>query len=514
MVATADNNKRIAKNAIYMYLRMGITMLVSLYTSRIILQNLGVSDYGVYNIVGSVITAFSFLSTPLSTATQRFYNFELGKDNKQKLNVIFNMSFVIYLALSLILVIIIEIAGLWFINNKMSLPEGRLDAAIFAFHFYLVTFVISLMKIPFDSLIIAHERMSFYAWLSILEVVLQLLNAFSLAYLAVDKLELFSFNHFVISAILITISISYCLRSFKYIRFARIRKVWDKQIFKSLFSFSGWTMFGSVAIMASNQGIGIILNTFFGVIINAAMGIANQVGGAINQFASNFQIAFRPQIVKYYAAGQKNDFFILINRSSKMSYLLLFGLVCPVCFNIVFILNAWLGADYVPKYSAIFTILISVYNLIGVLSNPMSMAIQATGRIKKYQLINSSAIILYVIVSYIFLKLGFEPVVVLWLHCLLDIVYLVIRLLFLKSYVDYSIPIYMKQVLLPIILVTIVVISIMTAVSNAISNELSRFIVSICTFFIIYIPLVLFVGLNKSERNGMLMMIKNKVKHS
>ena len=316
----AENNKRIAKNTMFLYVRMLLIMGVNLYTSRIVLQTLGVEDFGIYNVVGSIVVAFSFISGPLGSATQRYYNFELGRDDKAGLNLVFNHSVLIYALLSILIFIVIEIGGFWFIKNKMLLPNERLDVALFAFHFSVFAFVVSLFKTPFESLIIAHEKMSYYAYVSIVEVVLNLLNAYSLSFFSLDKLKLYAINRFLIIAIVFACVFIYTRRKFVYVYFVRI---WNKNVFKSLLSFSGWSLFGSVASMSANQGLNILLNVFFGVIVNAAMGIASQVNGAVNQFVSNFQVAFRPQIVKLYASGQLDQLRSLIMNTSKYSFLLL-----------------------------------------------------------------------------------------------------------------------------------------------------------------------------------------------
>lgn len=509
---TSDNNKRIAKNTMYMYFRMGVTMLVSLYTSRIVLQNLGVTDYGIYNVVGSVIAAFSFLSEPLSTATQRFYNYELGKNNKSQVNVVFNMSVIIYVILSLVLTIIIEAAGIWFINNKMSLPIDRIDAALFAFHLTVAAFVFDLIKIPYDSLILAHERMSFYAGISILDVIMKLLNAFSLIFLSFDKLYLFSTNLLIIIIIGLFVTILYCNKKFSYISIKKPKDIWDKKTFKDLFSFSGWSLFGAVANMTANQGLNILLNVFFGVVINAAMGIANQVNTAITQFASNFQTAFRPQIVKYYAANEIENLKLLITRTSKASYLLLFGLLCPIWFNINYILGLWLGADNVPQYTGEFCILMTTYALLNSISAPMWMTVQATGTIKKYQLIISSAIFLNIIFAYIFLLLGFPPTIVLLIKCILDILYIAIRLYFMKVMIQFSVIDFVRDVIKPLFFVSFIPILSLYFEITIISTDIIRAIVTCVGFYMLYIPLVYTVAFTKSERVFIKEYIK-KVKH-
>ena len=506
----SGNNKRIAKNTMYMYIRMGITMLVSLYTSRVILFNLGVSDYGLYTIVGSVIAAFTFISGPLGTATQRFYNYELGKGNTKQVNIIFNMSLIIYVFLSFLLFIIIEIAGIWFIHNKMELPIERMDAAIFAFHMSVIAFLFSLIKIPFDALIIANEKMSFYAWISIFDVVLKLLNAFSLVLFSFDKLELYVINLLVITIIELFITAIYSLSNFEYIGFRKPKKIWEKPTFKALLGFSSWSLFGSVASMTANQGLNILLNIFYGVIVNAAMGIANQVSNAVTQFVSNFQVAFRPQIVKYYASGQIEELQLLINRTARLSYMLLFGLMCPLWFNMQYILEIWLGVGSVPNYASVFCILMTVYALFETLSAPMWMTVQATGNIKKYQIVISTIIFMNIVLSYVFLMIGFNPTIVLVIKCCLDLIYLAVRLWFMRSMINMSIRVFLNDVLLPMGLISAVSILALLFLSYFTDSHLVQLITSMIVFVILYIPLVFCVGLTNNEQKVVLAYINIK----
>ena len=500
MPTTAENNKRIAKNTLYMYLRMGITMLVSLYTSRIVLSNLGISDFGIYNVVGSFVAAFSFISGPLSGAIQRFYNFELGKKDERQVNVLFNMSFIIFLVLSFFLLIIIQFAGLWFINNKMSLPPERLGAALFVFEFSLGSFVFNLLKTPFDSLIIANEKMSFYAWMSIADVILKLGNAFSLILFAGDKLELFAVNVLVINIIVMACAVMYCLKKFWYIHFLPIKKFWNRQTFNSLFSFSAWSLFGSVATMTATQGLNLLLNAFFGVVVNAAMGVANQINNAVTQFVNSFQVAFRPQLVKYYAANQLEELKVLLLRTSKVSYLLLLWLLCPIWFNIQFLLELWLGAANVPEYAGPFCILMTIYALQESMQAPLFNTIQATGKIKIYQIIISSAIFMNIVLSYIFMKMGFDPTVVLVIKCCVDFIYLVIRLIFVRKMIGLSITSFIKEVLIPLSIITVLSVGIMFIITPICQTPIIRLLISALFFVTIYPLLLLFVGLNKGER--------------
>ena len=498
MSEVSTNNKRIAKNTIFMYIRMGIVMLVQLYTSRIVLNSLGIDDYGIYNVVGSFVVAFTFISGPLGTATQRFLNFELGKRENSQLNVIFNLSFYSYLLLGLILFIVIEIAGEWYIHEKMILPPGRLEATEWAFQLSLLSLILGLFKTPFESSIVAYEKMSFYAYLGIAEVVLKLLNALSLEYIMVDKLKLYSVNQLAISAIVLLSTYLFCAINFKELRLKALSKVWDTNKFKELVSFSGWSLFGSVASMTANQGLNLLLNLFYGVAVNAAMGIANQINASVVQFVSNFQIAFRPQIVKSYASNNIGALRTLIFRTSKFSYLLLFAIVCPLCFNMQFILELWL--KHPPVYAAEFSILVLVYALTEALSAPMWMTVQATGRIKKYQIVISSIILMNIILSYVFLKLGSSPLVVLEIKCVLDLLYLAVRLLFMRNMVGLNVKSYLKDVIKPVMLTSILSLSLLYIFLCLSLEGWQRLLYTVSVFVISYPFLVMFIGMTSKER--------------
>lgn len=504
-----SNNKRIAKNTLFMYFRMGITMLVTLYTSRIILQVLGVDDYGIYNIVGSIVVAFSFLSGPLGAATQRFYNYELGKNNTSRVNYVFNHSIIIYVILSVILLVIIEIAGLWFIHNKMKLPVERFYAAQWAFQFSAICFIIGLIRMPFESLIIAHEKMSFYAYVSIVEVVLKLTNVYILMYMSLDKLILYAFNQIIISLIIIACIYLYCKRTFAYIYFKRM---WDKDLFKALLGFSGWSLFGSLAAMTANQGLNILLNIFYGVVVNAAMGIANQISNAVNQFVINFQVAFRPQLIKSYASNEIELLRKLISATSKYSFMLLFAIVCPIVVNLQFLLELWLGQNAVPEYTTEFTTFILIYALLETLSAPMCTVVQATGRIRVYQLVISSIMFCNIWISYIFLKLDFPPVVVLEVKCCLDCIYLFTRMLFMRKMVCFSVSKFIKEVLVPLLMITSLSLVLTYLTACNIHDGWTRLFSSSGAFLFSYIPLCLFIGMAKNEREKVISLVMNKIK--
>ena len=314
------NNKRIAKNTFILYIRMFVMMAVSLYTSRVVLEVLGETDYGIYNIIGGVVVLFSFFNGALLQATQRFLNFELGKKNIEGLERIFCMSMNAYLILSFIFLILAETIGLWFVNTQLNIPADRMTAANWVYQFSIATFIIRLIRVPYNATIIAYERMSFFAYMSLFEVILKLLMVYLLYAIKWDKLSFFAFFYTLLPILIYFIYKLYCNKHF-YITW--YKRIWDGQIFRQLFSFSGWSLFGSVANLLANQGLNILVNIFHGVSVNAALGIANQISAKVTQFLTNFQMAFNPQIVKKYAAGEMNSLYKLIYSASKISYFII-----------------------------------------------------------------------------------------------------------------------------------------------------------------------------------------------
>lgn len=502
----SQNNRRIVKNTMFLYLRMGLTMLVQLYTSRVVLDNLGVENYGIYSVVASFIVAFTFIKGPLTSATQRYLNFELGRNDNIRLNKVFNLSLLTYAILALVLVVILELVGEWFVSVKMQIPPGRGDAALWTFRLSVFALIFSVIKTPFESLVIAYERMSFYAYLGIAEVVLKLLNAFSLAYIGYDKLKIYAVNHLIITIVLAIVVFAFCKICFKNVK---IQKIWDGKLLKEILSFSGWSLFGAVASMCASQGLNILLNMFYGVAVNAAMGLASQVNTAIRHFVQNFQTAFRPQLVKYYAAGEIKQLNNLIFSSSKFSYLLLFAIACPFCFNVEYILKVWLKNP--PELAGIFCIYMLIYALLESISAPMWMAIQATGKIKLYQITINSVMMMNIVLSYVFLKMGFDAVIVLQIKCILDVFYLVVRMLFIRRMVKFNIPLFMKQNILPILGSSGIAFVFLLAEVNCVPGGFTRLIVTCISFVVLYIPLVWLICLSQEERFFVKQVILRKI---
>lgn len=332
----SSNNKRIAKNTLLLYLRMFLMMGLSLYTSRIVLNVLGVVDYGIYNVVGGVVSMLAFMNGALNTSTQRFLNFEMGRGNILGMHKIFVMSYLTFLLIAIIAVVLAETIGLWFFYHKLTIPAERMDAAFWVYQLSIMTFLVSILQVADNAAIIAHEKMSIYAYLSILDVLMKLLLVIALKFLDYDKLILYSFFMFFTSFVITAYYRYVCNKKFEE---CKIELLWDKEIFKKLLGFSGWMTSGILCNLFSTQGVNILINMFFGPSLNAARGIAGQVLGAVNTFVTNFMTAVRPQIVKSYAQGDYKSMNKLVFGASKMAFFLLMVLSVPIMIKAEFILT-------------------------------------------------------------------------------------------------------------------------------------------------------------------------------
>ncbi len=425
----SENNKRIAKNTLMLYVKMGVMMLVQLYTSRVVLQTLGVDDFGIYNVVGGVVVLFSFLNAAMSSATQRFLNFELGKKDLVQVGRVFSMSLTVHFCIAGLVLLLAETVGLWFLNAELNIPADRMIAANWVYQFSVATTLLGILLVPYNATIIAHERMGFYAWTSIVKAVLLLVIVYFLSIGEVDKLILYAGLVLAVNALMQLVYIVYCRQAFS--QTAIYKPFRDRELFRQLISFSGWSLFGGVADMCNSQGINMVMNIFGGVVVNAAMGIANQVNAAVYQFVSSFQIAFNPQLVKSYAANERERFISLIFRTSKFSFFLTFFLVLPICLNIDFILEVWLGE--VPEFTSMFVRLTLAYSLLSSLSAPLWMSVQATGEIRNYQLIVSLLILANLPLAYAVLKLGFSPTWALGIRVVMNFLTTLWRVFYLRG---------------------------------------------------------------------------------
>lgn len=492
---TSDNNKRIAKNTLFLYLRMFVIMLTALFTSRIVLDVLGAADYGLNNVIGGVVVLFSFLNAALLSATQRYINFYLGKQDYKQTNIVFCMSMNTYLLLSILVVILGETIGMWFVNTQLNIPQDRVYAAQWVYQFTLLQFVINLLRVPYNASIIAYERMNFYAYISLIEVIIKLLVVYLLYITSYDKLIFYSFLYTIIPLSITVIYKWYCNRNFETTKY---RVIWDKVAFKEMFCFSGWSLFGSLANLAAHQGLNILINIFYGVTVNAAAGIANQISTNVYQFISNFQTAFQPQIIKTYAAKELEHFNKLIFQTSKFSYFMVLVLVLPILFTIDGILDIWLKD--VPEYTAIFCRLILVYFSIEAITAPLWMSVQATGKIRNYQILMASLIFLNFPIAYIVLKLGL-PVYSIWIvRIMVNVVVMIARCTYMKKKLNFPLLPYIKAVIMPIVSVTLVALPIPILLYYTIHGFWQNMIiVGIITFALTVVD-VYFVGMNTHEK--------------
>ena len=499
------NNKRIAKNTLLLYFRMILIMLVSLYTSRVILAELGVEDFGIYNLVAGVVVLFSFLSNALVTATQRYLSVAIGKGDKQYIQAIFSTSLISHLILILLIIVAAETAGLWFVNAQLEIPDGRMYATNVIYQLAILTTCVNIIRIPYNASIIANERMSFFAYVSVVETFLKLFIVWALAIIPGDKLIIYSLLFLFVT---IAINIAYWFYCHKNLVANRFILKTDKKILVELTSFSGWNLFGGLADVGYKQGTNIILNMFFGVTVNAALGITNQIRNAIFSFVSNLQLAANPQIVKSYSAGDYSYFATLVHRISKYSYFLMLVLTLPIIFNIDLILNIWLKKP--PQYTADFSVLTLVFCLIDSLTGPLWVAMQAGGRIQKFQIVTSICLLLNLPVSYVFLYLGYNPCSVLIIQIIITTLTLFVRLIFAKYYLQFAIRTYLVEVFLPIVCVTFLTIPFPLYIA-AVNDGYARLFFTIC-----YMPLVVAIiylcGTCKSEKSTINQLIKNKIR--
>ncbi len=498
-----ETNKRIAKNSLMLYLRMLITMAVSLYTSRVVLNALGVNDFGVYNVVGGVVLLFSSLNTTMATAVQRFLNFEIGAKNPKRLNEVFNTSMIIHIIIALLVFVLLESIGVWFLNNKLNIPSESLSAANWVLQFSIFTFIVSVLSVPYDATIVANEHMKAFAYISIVEVTLKLLVAFSLTMFSFDKLKLYAVLMFTVSVILRLVYGIYSKRHFAETNF---KWLWNRALFVQMISFAGWNLIGVSSTLIRTQGVNVVLNLFYGTVVNAAMGIAFQVKQAVDNFSNNFLAALNPQITKSFAAKEFDYLFELVFKGSKYAFFLVFLLTMPIIIESNYILTIWL--KNVPEYTVVFVRLILINAIIESMSKTLIQVMFATGDIKRYQIIVGSVTILNLPISILFLYLNFEPQVTLIISIIIALFALFIRLKMLRTMVNFPALLYFKQVIRLVILVAIMASIVPVFLHFFVDAGLVRFILVTLSSFISVALAVFFIGLSADEQNFIISKIR------
>ena len=495
MSDTSSANKRIAKNTLVLYVRMLFTMGISLFTSRVILQTLGVEDYGISSVVGGVISMFTFINAAMVSSTQRYLNFELVRGDANQLRSVFSTSLQIHALIALAIIVLSETVGLWFLNEKLVIPEARMTAAMWVYQCSILSCAVSIMSTPYNAVIVAHEKMSAFAYISILDVSLKLLVVYLLVVLPFDKLIILSILNLLVQLFIRYIYTIYCHRHFpeSYFQFR-----FNKTLFKEMFGFAGWSFWGNLAAILYTQGLNMMLNIFFGPIVNAARGIAVQVQSAVQQFVGGFQTALNPQITKNYASNNLPQMHSLMFRSARFSFLLLFFLSLPVLMETNFILTLWLKT--VPDDAVIFTQIMICISLIYTTANPCVIANQATGKVKIYQMVVGGILLLILPISYVVLKLGAPAYSVFIVHFCIESVAQFSRMYMLRNLIHLPLWQYMKNIYIPIVSTVAIAIILPLVVRMQVAEGWLRFLAVGFTCVLSVGASSYFIGFTKQER--------------
>ena len=504
---SSSNNRRLAKNTIILYIRMIVVMFITLFTSRIILQALGVDDFGIYNVVGGVVTMMAVVNNAMAVSTQRYLTFELGKGDMQQFKKVFCTCMTIYMVLALLLVLLAETVGLWFVNSHLVIAPDRLFAANIVYQFAILSSICAMIQIPYNAAIISHEKMNAFAYIGIVEAVIKLAIAYVLFISPIDKLSLYGGLTFLSSFAIFMTYRTYCLRKFNETRYSFM---WDKALTKQLVSYSGWNLFGALSGVAKGQGLNILINIYFGPAVNAARGIAYQLNHAITMLFTNFYTAVRPQITKYYAQKNYNEMYNLVYRSSKLSFFLILVCSLPLIMEAPAIVQLWLGQ--LPDYVVVFVRIIVIISAVDAMSTPLMTSIHASGDIKLYQFTVGMIMILTLPISWIFLKLGFAPDAVFYISLTLSTISLFIRLAIASKKTGIPFWGFIKAVILPSIIVSATALIPSYAVLRFIGHGIFATIVVCCISVVSVLFAAYFIGMSKRERNAINRMFLKKLK--
>lgn len=502
----SENVKRLAKNTMFLYFRMILVLLVTLYTSRVVLKVLGFEDYGIYNLIGGVVIFFGFFKTALTNATYRYLAYSIGENNAPELKKVYSMAINCHILLAVILWIVMEIVGVWFLNSHLDIPHNRIVAANWVFQFSLLTFCIGIVQTPFHSNIIAHEQMNFYAFISIIEVVFKLAMAYLLIVSTVDKLISYSVLLSIVSLGIIVAYIIYCYRKFKDTTYI---KYWDKVWIIKFSCYSGWSLFVNGADVCTQQCFSVFFNWFVGVVGNAALGLSNQVNSGINMFVANFSQAFNPQIIKAYAAKDLDYFIKLIFTMSKISYILFVMIAVPIVVNIDFVLSLWLG-----KYPELTPELVKVTMLFYLFDSfqiPLWQGVHATGNIKTHQIIVGCIKLLSIPLAYIVFTMGGSPILALGIWAGLNGVCAIVRTIYVHYLFGLDLFRYFKDVCCRLFALSVCVYIISMWVGNHFAQNLVGFITNSMIMILVIGVLSLLLVFNKSERHTLGNLIRQKV---
>lgn len=490
-----SNNKRIAKNTLLLYVRMLFMMFIGLYTSRVILDKLGEVDFGIYNVVGGFVTMFTIISGAMTTATQRFLSFEIGKGEKGNVKSIFSTMIYIHLFLALIILIVGELIGVWFLNTHMNFPSDRYDAANWVFQLSLFVFMLNVINVPYNGALIAYEKMSAFAYFSIFDAIFKLAICYVITMTPFDKLIVYAILMALIQTVLLAMYFFYCRVKFKECRFTG---KFNKEYGKNVGSFVGWNLIGSLAGVAKEQGVNVVLNMFFGPAVNAARGVAYQVLSKLNGFVSNFQMAMNPQIIKNYAAGERENMYKLVFRGAKLSYLLLLTLSLPVIIEAPLILGVWLKE--VPDYTVVFLRIAIFTAMLNTLSNPLVVSMHASGKVRNYQIVVGGLSLLTLPFVYVVLKLGASPYWAMIIAFIVEFVCHFARQYMLTKSIGFPMWKFSKNVTFRVYLITAISMVLPVLANQSISITFWRFLCVCVLSLLSTIGFGYFLGFNTNDR--------------
>lgn len=489
---------------------MIIVLFLTLYISRILLDVLGVEDYGIYNVVGGFVTLFAFLNTSMSNGVQRYFNVDIGGNSGSNISEIYTASLYIQVALAVIIFLFAEGIGLWYINNIMVIPDERLSAANWVFQFSLISFMIVIMQVPFTAAVMAYERMNYFALVSIIDVVIRFVVVYVLNYVHnYDNLIIYAGSFIVVSFVDFLLYYIYTKKHFSNLKIIQIT---DRTLFKRMVSFSGWNIFGSFAYMIKDQGLNMLLNVYFGPIVNAARAISYQVSSALSGFSGNIFAAFRPQLMQSYSSKDYHRTTSLMCSMSKFTYYLMVLIAFPVIIEIDYILHIWLG-DNVPENTSIFTVIIILNMLVTNFNPPVSQIVHATGMMKKYQVITSIVLTSILPISWIALSMNASAEMVFWISLIVAVVNQFICLMVLKSLYTYSLRNYITSVIMPCFYVSALVFPIPYVIHNLFALSFMRLVLVCIANAFVSVIAIFYLGLTLNERHLLMVFIKNKIKH-
>lgn len=502
-----SRNKRIAKNTLMLYFRQILILLVGLYTVRVVLQTLGVEDYGIYNTVAGIVALFSFLSGAMASATQRFFSFALGQNDIDKLSRIFSINLIIYASIAVIVLMFLETFGLWFIKDQLNVPPERYEAAQFIYHFSVLTFIATIFTAPFMAIIVAHEDMHIYAYISIIEVVLKLTIVFLLMYLTLDKLKLYGVLVFSVMVIVDTIYVIICTRKYSECQFRKL--YWDKKILREIAGFTGWTLFGQMTTVARNQGVTILLNQAFNPVVVAARAIATNITGQVNVFSNNFNVGLYPPIIKSYAANDKERMTSLIFQGSKITFFLMWIFALPLFLEMDTILQIWLESP--PPEAALFTRLALVEVLINSASLPVITAARAPGKMKMYELSLGAIQIGILVASLIVLLLGGKAYSVFVVAIIANLIMFFVRLLLVKKLIKLDIRPFLVKVVVPILCVILISSVLSYGLYYFLPEGLLYTVITIVGSMLFSLLTMYFLGIKQTDRDMIKRIVTAKI---